>query len=111
MASVSITFSPDDPGGHDRVGRQVIKRGTVTMSGTYTSTKVPVTAGDFGLTDIDQLYVTGAVTANDEATATYLQAVYVPASDYIILEEDGREVAATFDTNAGSFHVEVRGRG
>lgn len=111
MASVSISFAEDTNGARYQVGDVEVRRGTVTIAGTYTSTKVPVTAADFGLGVIEDIVLdTVKVDGSVQTIGTYLEPFYVPASNYIILTEDGREVAATFDTDGGTFRARVYGR-
>lgn len=111
MAATSISFSEYTNGGRQRVGDQHVVQGEVTLSGTYTSTKVPVTAGDFGLGVIESLEPSVVYGEGVTGTGTYLTAYYDDDNDYIeLVDNDGAEVAATYDSDGFVFYVTVKGR-
>lgn len=119
MAAVSISFSAVDGRG-DGVRRPLSYRdlgngvreayGQVTISGTYTSTKVPISASDFSLATLDRVFPFTCYGEGVAGTGTYLTPYYNPSTGSIILTEDGAEVAATFDTDGFVFDVIVRGQ-
>jgi len=111
MASVSIAFSEDLNSGRQRIGRVHEVIGEVTITGTYVSTKVPITAADFGLGSIESLQPDIVYGEGVTGTGTYLGAYYDETNDYIeLVDNDGAEVAADYDCDGFIFPITVRGR-
>lgn len=111
MASVSISFSKDTNSGLQRIGKVHETRGTVTITGTYVSTKVPVTAADFGFGTIEGIDAGPVYGEGVTGTGTYLGAYYDSTNSYIeLIDNDGAEVAANYDCDAFTFPARVRGR-
>lgn len=96
--------------GRQRVGREHEVRGTLALSGTYDSAKVPVTAAQLGLGRITSL-VPG--TAQDGTVA--LATEWVGASNYIKVYETAGTVDLPFDEFDGgsmaSYSIPIVARG
>ena len=111
MAATTISFSEYTNGGRQRVGRQHVVQGEVTLSGTYTSTKVPITAADFGLGVIESIEPSVVYGEGVTGTGTYLSAYYDDTNSYIeLVDEDAAEVASAYDSDSFAFYVTVKGR-
>ena len=109
MASVSVTFSETS---RERIGKSYEIEGTLTLAGTYVSTKVPVTPATFGLTDIERCEVFDTLAEGVTGTGTFLNAIYDDSNSYIKLYDTSTtiEAAADYDTDGATCRIVARGR-
>jgi len=115
MAAVSVTFTGRTVGGGNVPNVRTVEGvkeayGSLALTGTYTSTKIPVTASDFGF---DELYDVDPAPAFGEGvtgTGTFMFAHYDHANGYIRVgyTTTGTTVEAAADTNMAPFSIPVR---
>ena len=68
--AVTVTFA-HDAGSPQRVGRQKVHEGRLTLTGTYATGGFAVVASDFGLTRLDSLRVNSAWEGAESYTAIW----------------------------------------
>ena len=111
---MAVTYAfTEDANGRQRVGKQHVVNGTITLTGTYETDGFAVTAGSFGLAIIESLDITSPAWLLTE----FLTAAWVPADSKIKLGWTGGATGSEFDeiTNADTvtdfvLNVEVKGR-
>ena len=113
MASVTVSFNAVPSGeNYDDEGYNAVY-GVATISGTYTSTKVPLTASTFGFDRLD--YVEPGTVYG---SGTFLIPYWDSDNDRILLGANVtgtalsqiEEVAATTDVDGFTFNVRARGK-
>lgn len=109
--AITVAFTKDT-GGVQRVGKQKVVSGRITLTGTYATGGFAVTAGDFELSAIDSLSVSPAWLGTEVLTA-----VWDPANSKILLGWTGGATSSELDeiTNGDTdtgfvLDVTVKGR-